>query len=449
MDKPSPSQSFHFPLLTSRQLRLSATLCLSVCGASPSAKPHAMAVDPGPASSATERAVTALSTPVAPPSGPEVAEAFRSSNAGPAVNLLMRVHCIPDTDAVQEVRRAWVERESFTSSQAMHDELLRTYAAKCVVVSSQTVPTDDAVKDSAATQLRQALIGPNIRAAQVAMLGMRVIATNDDVETIATLAVQKPEIAIAAAGTLSIVCGPTAAAAVQRIVAFYEGNELSPQLETVVSQQRSTRASLCGLEGGQAGMTMSPKPVMLPGAPDAANTREALTAASRADAVKTLLALRCSADTTGASHEMLRAWRDRDSAHATAITRDPLVRAIMARCILWSGPESGESQEDRADAADVLRSAIYSDDRMTVVVSLEGLTRTSLQLDLMGIAETPRRIPGVRTPALWDVSVSCAPNPEAALAELRSTASTSAERENVDKIFESYAPNRRRLCANE
>ncbi len=361
----------------------------------------------------------------------------------------MSVHCIPDTDAVQAVRQAWLERDSFTSNQAMHDELVRTYAAKCVVVSSQTVATDAAVKDSAAAQLREALIGPADRPAQVALLGMHVIATNDDVETIAALALQKPGIAIAAASTLNKVCAPSAAAAIQRIVAFYEGNALSQQLDAVLSQQRRTRASLCGTGHGEGGAIESPKPTMLPGAPNAAQIRKALTAPIKADALKPLLALRCSADTTGAVDEIIRAWRDRDSASATSVTHDPVIQAIMARCILWSSADSAESQEDRDAAANLLRADIQSDDPMTVIVSMEGLARTSLQADLMSIAQTPRRLPGVRTPALWDVSVSCAPNPEAALAELRSTASTNAEREAVDRTFESYAPNRSRLCAKK
>jgi hypothetical protein len=291
------------PYLLSRHLLLSLVLCSAACGAG--VKPQAMAIEADLAGSANHPTTPAV--PTASASGPQVAAALRSSDTAWAVDLLMSVHCIPDSDAVEQIRHAWRERDSFTANQAMHDQLVRTYAAKCVVVSSQTVATEDTVKDSAAAQLREALTGPSARAAQAAMLGMHVIATDEDVETIAALAVQKPEIAIAAASTLSKVCGPNAAAALQRIVTFYAGNALSLQLESVVSQQRSTRASLCGLGGAQPGTIVSPKPTMLPGAPDAAKTREALTSSSRADAVRTLLTLRCSAYTTGAVDEILRA----------------------------------------------------------------------------------------------------------------------------------------------
>jgi hypothetical protein len=407
-----------------------------------------MAIDSDPGSP-TERAAAASWASTAAPSARDVAAALRSSDVARAVNLLMGVLCMPDTDVVDEIRQTWIDRDSFASNQAMHDELVRTYAAKCVVVSSQTVATDAAMKNSAAAQLRNALIGPNARAARAALLGMHVIATNEDIETIAALAVQKPELAITAASTLSSICGAPAAAAVQRIVAFYEGSALSQELDRVVNQQQRARASFCGIQGGQPGAIVSPNLPMLPGAPDAAKTREALTTQTRADAVKTLLVLRCSPDTTGAVDEILRAWQDRDSPRAAPNTRDPLVRAIMAKCILWSDPHSGASQVDRAAAAELLRSAIRGDDPMTVIVSMEGLARTSLQPDLMSIAEAPRRLPAVRTPALWDVSLSCAPNPEAALAELRRTASTNAEREAVDRTFDSSAPSRRRLCANQ
>jgi hypothetical protein len=439
------SSTFHLSCLACQQALLSLALCLSACGASSGGKTQATVANAGPDRSAA----APPSALAAAPSVRDVAAALRSSDAARAVDLLMGVLCIPDTDVVDEIRQAWIDRDSFASNQAMHDGLVRTYAAKCVVVSSQSVATDPVVRNSAAAQLRDALIGPSARAARTAMLGMHVIATNEDIETIATLAVQKPELAVTAASTLSGICGASAVAAVKRIVTFYEGNSLSQELNAVVSQQQRARASICGVESGQPGAVVSPNLPMLPGAPDASKTRDALTAKTRADAVKTLLVLRCSSDTSGALDEILRAWQDRDSPRAAPNTRDPLVRAIMAKCILWSNPHSGASEMDRAAAAELLRSAIRSDDPMTVIVSMEGLARTSLQSDLMSIAEVPQRLPAVRTPALWDVSLSCAPNPEAALAELRSTASTSAERETVDATFRNYAPNRSRLCANQ
>jgi hypothetical protein len=430
-----------------RRLLLCLVLVISACSHS-GGQPPAMAVNPGSDSPTGERAPEGPST--AEPSAREIAEAVRSSDPGRAVNLLMNVQCLPyESAGVREIRQAWIERDALTSTQAMHDELVRTLAAKCVVDSSQVVATDADVKNTAASQLRGAMIGPNSQAANVAMMAIHVVANSEDVETIAAMAIQKPDTALSAASALIKICGPAAAAALKRVVAFYEGSSMSQRLDAEVAQMQAVRTSICGIEAGQPRSAENLTPVTLPGEPDAAQTRAALAAATPAIAKQTLLALHCGSNTTGAAGEILQAWKERDSPRATAITRDPLVRAIMAKCILWLGPHSGESQEDWAAAADLLRSALHTDNTMIVIQSMEGLARTSLQSDLMTIAEVPRRLPALRNPALWDVSSSCAPDMAGALAELRASASTDSEREAVDATFKGFAADRSRVCAHE
>jgi hypothetical protein len=180
--------------------------------------------------------------------------------------------------------------------------------------------------------------------------------------------------------------------------------------------------------------------------PSATQVREALAAPTAKIAAKTLLLVHCSFATDDVLDEMRGAWRDRDSPHATAVMRDPLVRAILAECVLWSDPRPGASPQDRTAAADLLRSAVGSADAMTVVVAMQGLSQTSLQSDLMTIAEIPRRMPTLRNPAVWAVSSSCAPDPDAALAELRESASTTKQREAVDRTFKDFEVDRNDSC---
>jgi hypothetical protein len=427
--------------LVSPQLLLCLSLGLAACGPAQG--------DRSSTGADTASKLSALEHPERQPSADDIAKALRSSDAEWAVSLLLNLRCAPeDTAALQEVRQAWIERDSFTAQQAMHDGLVRTYAARCIVFSTQMVATDASIKDSAAAQLREAMKKPSSREGQVALMAIWLVATPEDVETLATIALQKPDLAVTAAMALSLTCGPDAVAAVKRVVAKYANDSLSGRINAAIEGERRNRVLRCpsGIEEQKLGREIL-KASAQSRQPSAAQVREALAAPTVKIAAKTLLLVGCRVATDDAVDEMLGAWRDRDSPRTTAVAREPLVRAILAECVLSSSPRPGASPEDRAAAAALLRSAIGSDDAMTVVVAMQGLADTSSQSDLMTVAKVPRRVPSLRRPAIWAVSSSCAPDPEAALAELRDSASTAQQREAVDKTFKDFEMGRNDLCA--
>lgn len=382
------------------------------------------------------------------PSAPQIAKALRSSDAKWAVSLLASLHCAPgDTAALREVRQAWIERDAFTSDQAMRDGLVRTYAARCIVESTQMVATDASVKDSAAGQLREAIKSPSSREAQaVAMMEIPLVATPEDVETLAAIAMEKSEAAVTAAAALGRTCGPEAAAAVKRVVASYATDPLSGRINAAVEGAYRSRVLACpsGIEEQNLRREIL-KAASQSTQPSATQVRGAVAAPTAKIAAKTLLLVECSVATDDTVEEMLGAWKDRDSPRATPVTRDPLVRAIMAHCVLSSSPRPGVSAQDRTAAADLLRAAIRSQDAMTVFVAMQGLSRTRLQSDLLTVAEVPRRMPALRSPAIWAVSSSCA-DANAALAELRDSAATIKQREAVDQVFKDFAMGRNDSC---
>jgi hypothetical protein len=425
--------------LISAHLLLCCVVSLGACGPS-------SAGDPNTAANAGKLA--AIEHPGRPPAASEIAQALRSSDAQWSVLLLQDLHCLPDeNDAVREVRQAWIERDSFTPNQAMHDELVRTYVAKCLVTASQVVATDTDVKNSAIAQLRTALKSPNPRDAEVSLMAIAIVATPEDIQNMAAIALHRPELAISAAASLSRTCGPEAAAAVKQVVANYAGDSLSERINSAVEAGRRSRVLSCP-SGTEEEKLRSE--ILKAGAqatqPTAAQVREALAAPTAKIAAKSLLLLQCRVATDDAIDTLLGAWRDRDSPQAPAVTRDPLVRAIMAHCVLSSDARPTTSAADRTAASQLLRSAIGSEDAMTVVVAMQGLADTSLQSDAMTIAKVPRRMPALRNPAAWAVSSSCAPDPEAALAELRQSAATTKQRETVDKIFKEFEMGRKDSC---
>jgi hypothetical protein len=273
-----------------------------------------------------------------------------------------------------------------------------------------------------------------------------MVATPEDIESIAVIARQKPELAVAAVGALSHTCGPAAAAALERVVANYATDSLSEQINAAVEAGKRGRVLIC--PSGTEELKLR-REILKASAqsrqPSATQVREAMAAPTAKIAAKTLLLVECSVATDDTVEEMLGAWKDRDSPRATPVTRDPLVRAIMAHCVLSSSPRPGVSAQDRTAAADLLRAAIRSQDAMTVFVAMQGLSRTRLQSDLLTVAEVPRRMPALRSPAIWAVSSSCA-DANAALAELRDSAATIKQREAVDQVFKDFAMGRNDSC---
>jgi hypothetical protein len=413
--------------IVQRPLMLCLLLSVSACGASES--------DPASALPARE------------PSAADLTAALRSSDAASAAELLRAVQCHRNSDVVREVIAAWAERDSFTSTQAMHDPLVRTSVATCVLESTLGIDLPPRFVTSAGAELRQALQGSDLGRASEALQAMSIIATPQDIQTIATLGLRQSDLAIAAARALADTCGPQAAAALGRIAAQYPDGRLSQRIGQAVESGKLDRAWNCAHEPDAARTRASMGPSVPQTTPSADDVKQALAQPTAAQAVKTLLQIDCGSSTANAvTAEILSAWKDRESARAPAIAHDPLGQAIMAKCLLWSGPDAGTSPADRTAAAELLRSSIRSDKAMVVITSMSGLTRTALESDAMSIAEAPSRVKGLWKPAIWDIALSCAPDPQAALEVLRRNAPSSEVAETLEPAYKRFEPERERLC---
>jgi hypothetical protein len=94
----------------------------------------------------------------------------------------------------------------------------------------------------------------------------------------------------------------------------------------------------------------SPLPTTAPFSPHIQDPQELALALRSTDTVQALHLLwsfGCSPQNADSIEVVQRAWDTRESVAANAATRDPVVRALMAKCLVehWSGYRSGRPED--------------------------------------------------------------------------------------------------------
>ena len=332
------------------------------------------------------------------PSASILAETLHSSNLKKAVSLLYQVSCLPgDSPSVQEVRRAWRERDSTFYANALRSPLVRTLLAKCVIEASQDTATDESLKESAAAQLRSALTDPDPAVVGVGMLGIFHVATKQDVKLVAAIALKQSQLAMSGIASLSTTCLTEAKTAIAEIQAAYAGSPLGHDIRRLVERAPvGLDSKFCAGKVSSTSMPNRRSAGALSGHPGARvneppsliEVRDALKSTDPR-AAQTLLNVRCDSDKSGAVEEVKRAWAAQD---------------------------------------------------------LEGLSRIAQNDDLLRIADVPTRIPKLRNVAVRDLSLACGPDAVKALSVIRESLPSDDERRSIDVTYEQMEPERQRLC---
>jgi hypothetical protein len=140
-----------------------------------------------------------------------------------------------------------------------------------------------------------------------------------------------------------------------------------------------------------------------------------------------------------------RAWDRRDAASGAA-TRDPVVRAVMAKCLAerWSRFYSPQPRDLPIIAE--LRRAILSANSEEVRAAAEGLTHFATAEDVRAMVFVPSRFPGLLRTTVMALSEVCRADAASGIAKIRESVADTGERAEIDRISKGMAPTRRLAC---
>ena len=141
-----------------------------------------------------------------------------------------------------------------------------------------------------------------------------------------------------------------------------------------------------------------------------------------------------------------RAWDRRDSASPDATTRDPVVRALMAKCLAEPWSRFRATQPSDLPVIAELRHAILSDNSEEVRAAASGLTHFATAEDVQAMVAIPGRFPNLVRTTVGALSEVCRADAAVGIAKIRETIADAGERAEIDRIGKGLAPTRRLLC---
>jgi hypothetical protein len=168
---------------------------------------------------------------------------------------------------------------------------------------------------------------------------------------------------------------------------------------------------------------------------NAIRVKAALESPDPKQALQVLLDLSCNAENSDAVGEMRQAWRDRISPAATGTVRDPVVQAVIARCLIEVDARLQSDKVEMAEATTVLRSALHGDDVMGVLAAVEGLAILNSDQDVKDIADVPYRMPGTLNAVVRIVGFTCGDNNLKTISAIRKAATTPQLRDRIDAVY--------------
>lgn len=127
--------------------------------------------------------------------------------------------------------------------------------------------------------------------------------------------------------------------------------------------------------------------------------------------------------------EVRRVWRAQESSSDEPTMKDPLVRTLLAKCIVeWPGSET-EVDADRQSAAQVLRQEVSNSDPQIAINALLGISHVASSDDVQTILDLGLRRKLLVSAAVTSLNRVCLPEASNAIQALRSAyAGTSSEK---------------------
>ncbi len=146
--------------------------------------------------------------PLSQPTAAQVRAALDAPYAKPSLHVLLTVGCAPGpSDAVDEMRRAWHERNSPDAGATMRDPVAQAVIASCLITAA--VPSERVTTDTveAATLLRTSIRSNDVTAVMAAVTGLASVHANEDVERIADVPRRMPSMLNSVIRCVGFTCG--------------------------------------------------------------------------------------------------------------------------------------------------------------------------------------------------------------------------------------------------
>jgi hypothetical protein len=141
-----------------------------------------------------------------------------------------------------------------------------------------------------------------------------------------------------------------------------------------------------------------------------------------------------------------RAWEGRDSAPPDVATRDPVVRTLMAKCLVEPWSRFRSTQPSDLPIVAELRLAILSDSSDEVRAAASGLAHFATAEDVQAMVAIPSRLPGLVRTTVAELSEVCRADAATGVATIRESVADAGERAEIDRVAKGMAPTRRLLC---
>ena len=348
----------------------------------------------------------------------------------------------------------WRSRESLPAVSAARDLVVQALMAKCLVAASHYQNSPELVDASELSFLRGALRNPSPGVSVIAMMGLAPVLTKDDIATIVEIASTHESLALSAVMTLSTSCLAEAHLGIASIRTAYPGPLRNSDLDKFMAEPMlRDQAEVCSGKKTLVPQSVIAKAMTLPPVTEfrqqrssANQVKTALESPDPKGALQVLLDLSCNAQNSDAVAEMRQAWRDRLSLAATGTVRDPIIQAVIARCLIQVDARLQSDRVEIADAATVLRSALHGDDVMGVLAAVEGLAILNSDQDVKDIADVPYRMPGTLNAVVRIVGFTCGDNNLKTIAAIRKAATTPQLRDRIDAVYKHAEAGRNEQC---
>jgi hypothetical protein len=376
------------------------------------------------------------------------------SDNATAAQQLFKLDCVGSSaPEVMEVRQVWRSRGSLPAVSAARDIVVQALMAKCLVAASLDRNSPEFVDPSELSFLRSAVRNPNPGVSVIAMMGLAPVLTKDDIATIVEIASTHESLALPAVMTLSASCLAEAHLGIASIRTAYPG-PLSRDIDKFMAEPLvRDQSDVCSGKKARVPQSVIAKAMNLPPVTEfrkqssnATQVKAALESPDPKRALQVLMDLSCNAENSDAVAEMRQAWRVRHSPAATGTVRDPVVQAVIARCLIEVDARLQSDKVEMADATTVLRSALHGDDVMGVLAAVEGLAILNSDQDVKDIADVPYRMPGTLNAVVRIVGFTCGDSNLKTIAAIRKAATTPQLRDRIDAVYKHAEARRNEQC---
>ena len=249
---------------------------------------------------------------------------------------------------------------------------------------------------------------------------------------------------------------PPAMRKVRPVLAFlanFVGTGITPRV-SVVAVCLGTLYALCGPLNSAAAVgspaavdpPVARTPAFSPRAQDPRELEQALYSTDAKQAARLLAGFGCSPLNADSSEVVKRAWDGRDSTAADGATRDPVVRAWMAKCLAEQWSLFRATQPSDASIIAQLRQSIRSNNPEEARAAGFGLTHVATEEDVQAVVAVPARLPALGASMAFVLSEICRVDAVAGIFTIRGRVTDERQRNAIDALVQTLPRVRRQIC---